>query len=139
MSFDKMIFHPLFVHFPIALCFFELGLIMLSRSKEPTVLSQHALSFARLTLRVTAAILPVVLLTGWRDAGGTFQDLFEGGVKPHFYAACGLTGVVVTRLLLWKVFPPEHSRCFKVQLLTGLVMMTAVVVTAYWGGKLVYG
>lgn len=134
MNLEKILLHPLFVHFPIALCFFEFFLLSLAGLKK----NKEYLSFARLTFRVMAVCLMVTLAAGWRDAGGSIADLFEGGVKPHFYAACFFTLIVLVRLALWKRFQPEHPRSLSVQWVGSLLMIAAVTVTAHWGGELVY-
>ena len=134
MNLSKILLHPLLVHFPIALCFFEFFLLSLAGLKK----NAAYLSFARLTFHFLAVCLLGTLVTGYRDAGGSVADLFEGGVKPHFYSACFFTLIVLVRLVLWKRFQLDHPRSLNVQLVGSLLMITAVAVTAYWGGKLVY-
>jgi uncharacterized membrane protein len=134
MNFSEILFHPFFVHFPIALSFFEFFLLSLAVLKK----NQQYGAFARLTFYTLTVCLSVTLLAGWYDAGGSLKDLFEGGVKPHFYAACFFSVIVLTRLVLWKRLKPEHPRGLVIQIAASALMISAVIVTAYFGGKLVY-
>ncbi len=134
MNLEKMLLHPLFIHFPIALCFFEIFLLSLAGLKR----DKAYLRFARLTFQVLAVCLTVTLATGWRDAGGAVEDLFQGGVRPHFYSACVFSIIVLIRLVLLKRYRLEDPRSLRVQAIGSVLMAAAVAVTAYWGGKLVY-
>lgn len=134
MNLSKVLFHPIFVHFPIALCFFEFFLLSLAGLKK----NKEYLVFSRLTFRVLTACLVLTVAAGYRDAGGTIADLFEGGVEKHFYAACVFTSLVLVRHFLWRRFNLDHPKCFVVQMAGSLLMMVAAAVTAHWGGELVY-
>lgn len=139
MNFDKTLFHPFLVHFPIALCFFEFFILGLSRFKKENGGGCETLCFARLTFHVLAVCLIATLIAGWHDAGGTLEDLFQSGVRPHVYSAGVLSVIVAGRLALWKRFHPGHPQSFRVHFIGSMVMMIASAVTAYWGGELVYG
>jgi len=139
MNLSSILFHPMTVHFPIALCFFEFFLLSLAWFKKEGQGSCGYLRFARLAFHTLTVCLIGTLLSGWRDAGGSLEDLFRGGVKAHFYAACIFTVIVLTRLVLWKQFPPEHPRSLVSHWAGAALMTAAVMVTAYWGGELVYG
>ncbi len=134
MNFEGVFFHPLMVHFPIALCFFEFFLLALAAFKKDIAYLQ----FARLTFYVLTAGLAAALISGYHDAGGHIADLFAGGVKPHFFAACSLTALTAVRFVLWRQFSPSHPRCVVVHLCGSVLMMAAVSITAYFGGELVY-
>ncbi len=126
--------HPVMVHFPIALFFFEFFMLVAWRVKN----KKEYLTSAHFAFLAAYWLLWVTVAAGYRDAGGTVRDLFEGGVRPHFFAALGLLGIATVRFILSLGMKRGGVGHGFVLLLGSALTVAAVLVTGYWGGKLVY-
>ncbi len=128
------VIHPMIVHFPIALFCFEFFLLILWRLKNKSEY-QFAAGVSFLTAYV---ILFAALVTGYRDAGGTIADLFNGHVKPHFLSAASLFTLVTVRFILSRSMKPGTAGHGFVRIAGSALTVIAVFVTGFWGGQLVY-
>lgn len=129
-----MLIHPVLVHFPIALFCFEFFLLLLWRFKN----KPDYLTAARTAFLTAYALLWAAAAAGFRDAGGTVQDLFEGGVKPHFFSASILLALSTVRFILSLSMKPGRVGHGFALILGSALTVAAVIITGYWGGKLVY-
>lgn len=124
--------HPITVHFPIALYFFELFLILLwfFKSDEPFR------DFAFLTFRLAFLSMIAAVIAGLVDTGG-FSGI-QGMVKPHFSGAVVLFVIQILRGLYW-VGKKPHTRGEALICLAGALLgCAAVIYTGYYGGEMVY-
>ncbi len=127
--------HPMLVHFPIALFCFEFFLLFWGYFKK----RKDYLDLAQVSFFGAYLFLLTALVTGYFDAGGEIADLFEGSVKPHFYAAAVLFLISTVRLILWKTLGKSGQAGFVPVKLTGSALtVAALLVTGYWGGRIVY-
>ncbi len=127
--------HPMLVHFPIALFFFEFFLLFWGYFKN----KRDYFEWAGVSFLGAYLFLLASLVTGFRDAGGEIGDLFDGVVKPHFLSAATLFFVATARLILWKTLAKSGRAGFvPVKLIGSAVTITVVIITGYWGGRIVY-
>ena len=124
--------HPALVHFPIALYFLELIILLTWVFRKDEMWRRFALfTFTTAFLFMTAA-----LISGWNDAGGT-KGLM-GEVKEHFYGAVWVGVIQLARGSYWYIGKPRDNQGRVILLLSALFGYAAVIVTAYHGGEIVY-
>jgi uncharacterized membrane protein len=123
--------HPISVHFPIAFYFLELLLLVLWTIKKDPAYRR----FALFAFKAACISMVVSIVTGWFLVKG-FEGI-QGKVKPHFFSALCLLVVSASRALLWKASKDEKNG--KALLLTAVVGFAIVMLTAYFGGDMVYG
>lgn len=128
-----ILFHPVFVHFPIAFYFLELILLIFWFVKR----DPNYLRFARFSFRSGYLFMLVAIVAGLIDAGGI--NGIVGHVRPHVYAAASVFVLYTARACFWR-FAREEQEFYKhAQLLSALVGNILVALTGYFGGVIVYG
>ena len=122
--------HPILVHFPIALYFFEFFLLGLWWRKN----DENYRRFAFLSFKTGYLVMLAAMAAGYWDAGLKVPSI----VRPHFLSALGVFAVFTVRGLLW--FRMKRTgRWGRPVLITGsLLGILIVALTAYFGGLLVY-
>lgn len=130
-------FHPLFVHFPIALILFAgfCEFLFMVQGKEFLSVA------ARFVLYYASALAIVAVVLGLADATGTpidatLQGTFEG------HRLMGVTTAVMALLaaLLARMASRQRSAwCVRLYRLALLLAMASVAVTGHLGGTLVFG
>lgn len=124
--------HPLFVHFPIALYFFELLLLSFLLWKK----NQVYLGFALFTFRVAYFFMIVTLITGLLDTGG-FNGIV-GKVRPHFWGAVSVFLVQTLRGIHWHFGKTQDFKSAGRLWLFSALAYSLVIFTAFEGGEIVY-
>lgn len=129
------LFHPLVIHFPIALLFTAAILELVAYWKPAWNLK----SVIGWNLHLGAAGALVSVLTGWSRAStmGFAPDL-QSPLFIHRWAAVATLLVTLALLALWWA-EKQNKRLtvsFRLSLLTMVILLT---VTAHHGGILVYG
>lgn len=128
------LFHPVFVHFPIAFYFLEAIFLILWVTKVNDEYKRSAL----LIFRLAFVSMLISLATGWIDSGG-IKNL-KGDVARHFTAALFLAFYQTGRAFLWRHSGKLRHRVYqKLQIASSAAGFGLVMIAAYLGGKLVYG
>ena len=128
----RFLFHPIFIHFPIAFYFLELLLLLFWMRKGKFIYHRFAVfSFGLGYLFMIAAAV-----TGWVDSGG-FGRMSDAG-KSHFYAALALLAFYSVRILYLRFADPRDRYHAMIQISGAVIGNILVILTAYLGGKLVY-
>ena len=125
-------FHPVLVHFPIALYALELWLLLLWVWKNDTAFRR----FALITFKLGYFSMLASVATGIIDHGG-LQRL-EGPVAVHFYLALGVAAVYTARAVGWAVRGTESPRDRFFQIAGAIAGNLMMFGAAYAGGRLVY-
>ena len=129
----NILFHPIMVHFPIAFYFLELLLLFFWVWKRDANYRRSALFVFKCGyLGMLAA-----LATGLLDTGGL--DGVAGKVRPHFFAALTVVIIYTARAFLWRRFKEGTPSEKRVLLGGALAGVCLVCLTAYYGGRIVYG
>ena len=127
----NILFHPVFIHFPIAFCFLEPLLLLMWALKKDEAYRR----FSFISFRLAYVLMALTVVTGLWDAGG-FNRL-AGAVAVHFYFGLGLFIFYTARALCMKRV--RRSVYFaSIQIAGALLGNGLVAATAYFGGKLVY-
>ena len=127
----KILYHPIFVHFPIAFYALELGLLFFWIKKCDEVYRR----FALLSFKLGYGLMLAVMLTGLVDA--KIWSGIHGLAAQHFYAAIIVFVVYTLRAFCWKA-APDNGCSPKVHLAGAILGNILVGWTAYCGGRLVY-
>jgi uncharacterized membrane protein len=122
--------HPVFVHFPIALYFFELMLLGLWAARGDSEYRR----FARLAFQVGYAFMIVAMIAGYYDAGGIVPR-----VRLHFFSAVGVFVVYTVRAFYWWKARDGAPNDMPRLLVGALAGCAVVMLTAYLGGEMVFG
>lgn len=124
--------HPMLVHFPIAFYFLELLLLALwFKKKDP-----QYLRFSRIAFSLGYLFMVAAAVAGFRDAGGWGK--ITGMVRSHFYGAVSVVVFYTLRAVQLKLSKEEDTRQVIVQFLGALVGNFLVMLTGFYGGRLVY-
>ena len=127
------LFHPIAVHFPIALYFLELLLLIFWLAKNDV----HYLKFASFVFKVAYISMIIAMAAGLYDTGGF--DGIEGGVRTHFFAALSVFSLYTIRAFFWRYGKPEQNHYRMTQILFAAAGNILIAITGYFGGLLVYG
>lgn len=123
-------FHPVVVHFPIALFIFGALLEMIGRIKKSELTQKAAgwnlLAGALMTLVSVPSGFVIFLKTGYS---------WEGTVLTHAILA-GFATVLMLFTAIWKVKKQPQSIAFLILLVISTI---AVGATGHYGGQLIYG
>ena len=129
----KFLIHPVIIHYPIAFYFLELILLFIwVKKKDP----RH-LQFASFVFKAGYIGMILAIAAGLYDVDG-FGNI-HGGVKTHFLAAMSVLTIYTLRALFWRFGKQTDSHYPMTQILFALAGNILVVITAYFGGLLVYG
>ncbi len=123
------LFHPAFIHFPIAFAFFELGLLLVSCFRG----DETAGRFAAWTGRVGYFSLLPAAASGFMSLGGL--NKVDAVTWPHVSAGLILFVWWTLRLCFERFF--QEKAKFSI-LAFSAVTCALVMLTAYRGGNLVY-
>ncbi len=129
----KLLLHPIAIHYPIAFYFLELILILVWIGKNDPVFLQ----FAKFTFILGYSFMFVAIAAGLFDVGGISG--IKGHVKIHYICGMNVAGLYTIRALFWKYGKIEQPHYRFTQLLFALAGNILIVITAYFGGRLVYG
>ena len=126
-----LLFHPAYVHFPIAFFFLETGLWIAWLLKG----GEEHRRFAALAFRWGYVLMLMAMVTGFLHAGGLAG--IDAKVRPHFYSALALFVFYTLRAVYSYCVKDlsRHSGYWQTAgALTGIILVT---VTAFFGGRLV--
>ncbi len=130
--FRGALFHPAFVHFPIAFCFLELLLLIFWASKKDAAYQR----FADFSFRLGYGFIIAATVTGFLAAGGFGK--ITGVIATHFYSALAVFSFYTLRII-YKKYAGKTSARYVFFEISGAVLGNALIAaTAYFGGKLVY-
>ena len=125
----SVVFHPLFVHFPIAFYFLEfLLLVFFVAKRDPSYLR-----FALFAFRLGYLFMITAMIAGYIDAGGIVPR-----VRFHFFSALSVFTVYTSRAFYWHFGKTDHPMYFPTQLASAAVGNLLVALTGYFGGRLVF-
>ncbi len=128
----NFLIHPITIHYPIAFYFLELILLFVwIRKNDP-----QYLRFASFVFKAGYFGMIIAICAGLFDAGGF--DGIQGRVKTHFIAAISVLIVQSSRALFWRFGKQEQAHYRMTQILFSLAGNIFIVITAYFGGALVY-
>ena len=125
-------FHPLLVHFPIAL-------VLAAAASEFVVIAtprQAWRTVAVANLRAGAAMAIVTAITGWLFALSPLVDASPSLEWHRWVGMAGAAGAIGAALLSWRV---QARRSAFVYRLTLFVTALLVAITGHLGGTLVWG
>jgi len=127
-------FHPLLVHFPIALVLAaaaaELVVIATTRPAWRTV--------AVANIRAAAALGVVTVITGWLFASSPLVDASPSLEWHRWVGVAGAAGAIGAALLSWRLHVLSRRPAF-VYRFTLFVTALLVAITGHLGGALVWG
>ena len=127
-------FHPLLVHFPIALVFAaaagELVVVVTRRQIWRTV--------AVANIRAGAAVGVVTAITGWLFASSPLVDASPSLEWHRWVGLAGAAGAIGAALLSCRLHVPSRPSAF-VYRFTLFVTALLVAITGHLGGTLVWG
>jgi uncharacterized membrane protein len=127
-------FHPLLVHFPIALVLAaaaaELVVIATTRQAWRTV--------ALANIRAAAALGVVTVITGWLFASSPLVDASPSLEWHRWVGVAGAAGAIGAAVLSWRLHVLSRRSAF-VYRFTLFFTALLVVITGHLGGALVWG
>ena len=127
----RYLFHPYLVHFPIALFVLEAFLVFLWIVRR----DEKYENFSFFVFKTAVLTFPFVMLAGYWDAGGLVPR-----VRTHFILAATFFIFNSVRLSIrWKMGPQLWRGGWRV-IYPALVLISVLltILTAHFGGKLVY-
>ena len=127
-------FHPLLVHFPIAL-------VLAAAASEFVVIAtprQAWRTVAVANIRAGAAMAIVTAITGWLFASSPLVDASPSLEWHRWVGMASAAGAIGAALLSWRVQVPAQRSAF-VYRLTLFVSALLVAITGHLGGTLVWG
>jgi len=127
------VWHPLFVHFPIAFYFMELILLGMWMVKQDLEYRR----FALFSFKLGYMFMIAAIITGLIDAGG-FKNIVGDG-RNHFLAAMTVFAVYTIRAFYWRFASGEYKYSPSMNVMQALAGNTLVAFTSYFGYVLVYG
>lgn len=122
--------HPILVHFPIALYFFELFLLWLWGRKN----DESYRRFAFLSFKTGYLMMLGAMAAGYWDAGLKIPS----PVRNHFFSALAVFAVFTVRGFLWLRMEKKAGWSRPVLVAGSLSGILIVALAAYLGGLLVY-
>jgi uncharacterized membrane protein len=125
-------FHPMLVHFPIALALLAAGaeaMAIVTRRQ-----AWHGLALAN--LRAGALFAAGATAAGWLFARGA--GLASEGLEVHRWLAIGSTATMILAAIL-TVRPPASPKSRRLYRIFLFVSALGIAVTAHVGGMLVWG
>ena len=126
------LFHPMLVHFPIAFYFLELVLLVLWTSKR----DDSYLRFALLSFKFGYFFMIVAMAAGLKDVGGISN--ITGAVRTHVYGALSVFAFYTVRAFLWRSTRGAIPAYRFTHLFGAVIGNVLVLVTGYFGGRLVF-
>jgi uncharacterized membrane protein len=128
-------FHPILVHFPIALFFASLALDVLGTLKQDKALLMAG--FYNLVFALFGALAS--LATGF-IAMRRLQFPFSGDTKTHVLLALSATALMI---VLYAIRVHRHEKMGRAgriaYVIVGLAGVVALGLVGHYGGKMVYG
>jgi uncharacterized membrane protein len=128
-------FHPILVHFPIALFFASLAFDLLGVIRRDKTLLMAG--FYNLVFALLGALGSLV--TGF-IAMRRLQFPFEGDTKAHIILAVSTTVILI---ILYAIRVHRHetmgTAARAIYLVVGMAGVVALAVAGHYGGKMVYG
>ena len=127
-------FHPLLVHFPIAL-------VLAAAASEFVVIAtprQAWRTVAVANIRAGAAMAIVTAITGWLFASSPLVDASPSLEWHRWVGMASAAGAIGAALLSWRIQVPARRSAF-VYRLTLFVSALLVAITGHLGGTLVWG
>ncbi len=128
----NILFHPIVLHFPIALFYLETLLLFFWVIKK----EDDCRRFALFTFRVGYFSLLVTLIAGWIDMGGA--EHLEGIVRVHFCCALGVFILYTVRAFYWRFAKAGQAGYLQVLITSAVAGNILIAITGYFGGRLVY-
>jgi uncharacterized membrane protein len=131
--------HPVFVHFTLALLIVSVGLYVISALIKPGDLSQQWRTVARWNLWLGAAFTVVTLLTGWYAYNTvTHDDPAHLAMTDHRNWAL-VTAATFFVLATWSIWQYTKGRTISVFFILALIVGGLLLLSTAWrGGELVY-
>ena len=129
----NFLIHPIDIQYPIAFYVLELILLFIWVKKSDSKYFQ----FASFVFKTGYIGMIIAIAAGLFDVDG-FGNI-KGGVKTHFLAAMSVLIIYTLRALFWRFGKQTDSHYPMTQILFALAGNILVVITAYFGGLLVYG
>ena len=126
-------FHPMLVHFPIALFITACGLQILGLTIKKDSLTQTAF----IVYIVATLMTPIAVVTGWLEANE--HHLHHRVLDLHrFFAFMTMGGSLISIPILFVIRKKIRSQFDVVFLLIFLFIVILIALTAYNGGRLVF-
>jgi uncharacterized membrane protein len=128
-------FHPIMVHFPIALFFVSLALDLLGMIRKDSAL--HVAGFYNLAIALLSALASLV--TGY-IAFLRLHFPFEGITRNHIILALSTT---VLMAILYAIRVHRHEKMSTgarvLYLIVGMIGVVTLALVGHYGGEMVYG
>lgn len=127
-------FHPILVHFPIALFISAMGLEILA-----IVFKKENLQEASwLNFILAVLITPLVVLTGWQEARHLHLSHKVADIHKIFaFWTFGISSILA--IGLWLIKKKFSKKLFRILFFISLILVVALVsICGYYGGRLVY-
>lgn len=131
--------HPVFVHFTVALLSTSVGLYVVSAFINQDKLKNQCHTVARWNLWLGMAITVVTLLTGWYAYNTVAHDEPSHLAMTDHRNWALITAGVFFLLSVWSVFQHRKKKVVSHYLTVGLVIAFVLLASTAWrGGEVVY-
>ena len=131
---NEIPYHPMLVHFPIALYVLEAVLLIFWAVKKDTAFRR----FALFVFRAGYLTMIAAWITGYFEGGGLPDILKYERLENHFTAATTLLIFYTLRAGVWKGIKPGSAADHWIHLAGALIGCVIVAVTGYFGGLMVH-